>query len=97
VVGYLAWNFPLLNLGYKLGHVLASGCTCVVKPSPLTPLTTMLIGKIAEEIGFPAGVINIITGDTLEIAFVLNTSTIPRMITLIGSTVAGRAIIGQSS
>ena len=43
VVGYLAWNFPLLNLGYKLGPVLASGCTCVLKPSSQTPLTTMFI------------------------------------------------------
>ncbi|MGG1554062.1 aldehyde dehydrogenase family protein [Paenibacillus ferrarius] len=97
VVGYLAWNFPLLNLGYKLGPVLASGCTCVVKPSPITPLTTLLIGSIAKEIGFPAGVINIITGDTSELAEVLNTSTIPRMITLIGSSAAGRAVIGQSN
>jgi succinate-semialdehyde dehydrogenase/glutarate-semialdehyde dehydrogenase len=97
VVGYLAWNFPLLNLGYKLGPVLASGCTCVIKPSPLTPLTTLLIGEIAREIGFPAGVINIITGDTIELASVLNTSTIPSMITLIGSSAAGKAIIGQSN
>ncbi|MFR9708111.1 NAD-dependent succinate-semialdehyde dehydrogenase [Paenibacillus sp. MB22_1] len=97
VVGYLAWNFPLLNLGYKLGPVLASGCTCVIKPSPLTPLTTLLIGQIAEEIGFPAGVINLITGDTIELSSVMNTSTIPRMLTLIGSTSAGKAIVGQSA
>ncbi|WP_281890603.1 aldehyde dehydrogenase [Paenibacillus sp. YYML68] len=97
VVGYLTWNFPLLNLGYKLGPILASGCTGVVLPSPLTPLTTLLIGSIAEEIGFPAGVLNFIAGDTLELASVLSTSTIPRMLTLIGSSAAGRAVIGQSS
>ncbi|OUS75689.1 NAD-dependent succinate-semialdehyde dehydrogenase [Paenibacillus sp. MY03] len=97
VVGYLAWNFPMLNLAYKLGPVLASGCTCVLKPSPLTPLSTLMIGAIAEEIGFPAGVINVITGDTLKLAAVMNQSTIPRMITLIGSTAAGKAIIGQSN
>jgi succinate-semialdehyde dehydrogenase/glutarate-semialdehyde dehydrogenase len=97
VVGYLAWNFPLLNLGYKLGPVLASGCTCVLKPSPFTPLTTLMVGKLAEDIGFPRGVMNLITGETLELASVLNTSTIPRMITLIGSSAAGRAIIGQSN
>ena len=38
VVAILTWNFPLLNLGYKLGPILASGCTCVIKPSELTPL-----------------------------------------------------------
>ncbi|KAG2863928.1 hypothetical protein PC115_g25581, partial [Phytophthora cactorum] len=53
VVGYRSWNFPMLNLAYKLGPVLASGCTCVLKPSPLTPLPTMMIGSIAETIGFP--------------------------------------------
>ena len=41
VVGFLAWNFPLLNLGYKLGPTLASGCSCILKPSELTPLATL--------------------------------------------------------
>ena len=43
VVGYLAWNFPLLNAGYKLGPALAAGCTCILKPSSLTPLTTLYL------------------------------------------------------
>lgn len=62
VAAYLAWNFPLLNVGYKLGPILASGCTCVLKPASITPLSTLLIGRIANEIGFPRGVINIISG-----------------------------------
>ncbi|ONI44125.1 hypothetical protein AN641_08150 [Candidatus Epulonipiscioides gigas] len=45
VVGYLAFNFPILNLGYKLGPILASGCTCVLKPSSLTTLTSLKIGE----------------------------------------------------
>ena len=45
VVGYLAWNFPLLNLGYKLGPVLAAGCTAVIKPSRLTPLATLAVRR----------------------------------------------------
>jgi len=97
VVGYLAWNFPLLNVGYKLGPILASGCTCVLKPSSKTPLATLYIGQLAEKIGFPAGVINIIAGTGSEIGKVLSQSSIPKMITLIGSSDAGRTIIGQSS
>lgn len=97
VVGYLAWNFPLLNLGYKLGPILASGCTCVLKPSSKTPLASLYIGEIARKIGFPPGVINIIVGSSNEISPVLNESDIPKMITLIGSSETGRNIIRQSA
>ena len=97
VVGYLAWNFPLLNLGYKLGPVLASGCTCIIKPSSKTPLATLYIGQIAKEIGFPEGVINIISGPSKEIGTYLTKSKIPGMITMIGSSEAGKQIIEDSA
>jgi len=97
VVGYLACNFPLFNVGYKLGPVLASGCTCIIKPSTKTPLATMKVGEIAQKIGFPAGVFNILAGGRGEISKVLNTSSIPKMITLIGSSRAGREVVGESS
>ncbi|HBE01572.1 MAG: NAD-dependent succinate-semialdehyde dehydrogenase [Spirochaetes bacterium GWF1_41_5] len=96
VVGFLAWNFPLLNIGYKIGPVLASGCTCVLKPSSRTPLSTMLIGRILERINFPPGVINIIAGPGDETGKILNQSKIPGMITLIGSIDAGKKIITDS-
>ncbi len=97
VVGYLAWNFPLLNLGYKLGPVLASGCTCVLKPSSMTPLATLYVGEVAARIGFPKGVINIIAGSGKEVGSVLNSSKIPKMLTLIGSTDTGKELIAQSA
>ncbi|MCC2687084.1 MAG: NAD-dependent succinate-semialdehyde dehydrogenase [Paenibacillaceae bacterium] len=97
VVGYLAWNFPLLNLGYKLGPALASGCSCVLKPSSRTPLATLYIGAIAKKINFPAGVFNIVAGSGKEIGEAWNTSTIPKMITLIGSSETGRELIRQSA
>lgn len=97
VVGYLAWNFPLLNVGYKLGPSLASGCCCVLKPSTKTPLATMKVGEVAAKIGFPAGVINIIAGTHGEISTVLSTSRITKMVTLIGSSRAGREIVAESS
>lgn len=60
VVAYIAWNFPMGNLSMKLGAVLASGCTAVIKPANATPLSTLYVGEIMQRIGFPAGVINFI-------------------------------------
>lgn len=97
VVGYLAWNFPLLNVGYKVGPALASGCTCIIKPSSQTPLTTMYIGELAVEAGLPAGVLNVISGSNETVGSTLNKSDIPQLITLIGSSQSGKKIIEQSA
>ncbi len=96
VVGYLAWNFPILNLGYKLGPILASGCTCILKPSSVTPLTSLKIGEIAQK-HFPKGVVNIISGASGVVAPVMNKSPIPKMMTMIGSSNAGKSVIKESS
>ncbi|MBN2452192.1 MAG: aldehyde dehydrogenase family protein [Lentisphaeria bacterium] len=97
VVGFLAWNFPLLNLGYKLGPVLASGCTCILKPSRNTPLATALVGEILASIGFPRGVVNLVLGEDRELADRLLSSEIPAMITMIGSTEAGCGLVRASA
>ncbi|RMF90967.1 MAG: aldehyde dehydrogenase family protein [Planctomycetota bacterium] len=89
VVGYLAWNFPLLNLGYKLGPVLASGCTAIVRPSRLTPLASLRCGELLAEAGIPAGVVNLITGTDYAVTRPLLESPIPAMFTMIGSTRSG--------
>ena len=89
VVGYLAWNFPLLNLGYKIGPILASGCTGIIKPSQVTPLATLKCAELALEAGFPAGVLNVITSNNYDITNPLLTSSIPSLFTMIGSTQAG--------
>lgn len=96
VVGYLAFNFPILNLGYKLGPILASGCTCVLKPASYTPLTSLKIGEIAQK-HFPAGVINIVAGSPSVLAPVLSKSPIPKMLTMIGSSSAGKMVIRDSA
>lgn len=96
VVGYLAWNFPILNLGYKLGPILASGCTCVLKPSSVTPLTSLKIGEMAQK-HFPAGVVNIISGSASVVSPILSTSPIPKMMTMIGSSSAGKQVIKDSA
>lgn len=58
----IPWNYPLLMAAWKIAPALAAGCTCVLKPSELTPLTALELGDIALEVGLPAGVLNIISG-----------------------------------
>jgi len=63
VVGLIVpWNFPLLMASWKLGPALAAGNTCILKPASLSPMTALRIGELALEAGFPAGVINVVTG-----------------------------------
>ena len=71
VVAALAWNFPMHNLATKLGPILASGCTAVIKPATKTPLSTLYFGEILHRIGFPKGVINFVAGDAREIGTTL--------------------------
>ncbi len=92
----LAWNYPLLNVGYKLGPILASGCTCVIKPSSETPLATMMLAECIKEAGIPSGVINIVVGKGSIVSKAMNESDIPSMVTLIGSTNTGKQIIKES-
>jgi len=63
VVGQIIpWNFPLLMAAWKLGPVLACGCTVVLKPAEQTPLSALRLGELLQEAGIPAGVVNIVTG-----------------------------------
>ena len=97
VVGYLAWNYPVANVGFKLGPALAAGCTCILRPSSRAPLSTLYLGEIAVRIGFPKGVFNLIAGSSADLAPVLNESTDVRLITCIGSSATGREIIRSST
>ncbi|WP_152285641.1 NAD-dependent succinate-semialdehyde dehydrogenase [Flavicella marina] len=96
-VAYLAWNFPLLNVGYKIGPALASGCSLIIKPSGLSPLSSYLIGEILHSIDFPAGVVNILAGPSSEVATTMTTSKIPAVLTMIGSTQTGQKVIADST
>jgi betaine-aldehyde dehydrogenase len=58
----IPWNFPMLMAAWKVAPALAAGCTMVLKPSELTPITAMEYGEIAEKAGLPAGALNIVTG-----------------------------------
>jgi betaine-aldehyde dehydrogenase len=64
VVGAIVpWNYPLLMATWKLAPALAAGCTIVLKPSELCPLTTLEWASFCTEVGIPAGVVNIVTGE----------------------------------
>lgn len=94
VVGaFLAWNFPLLNLAYKIGPAMAAGCPIIIKPSSLTPISAYAVGELCESIDLPAGVVNILAGDNKDVGDTISASTIPSMLTLIGSTPVGLHIM----
>ncbi|MGJ8733968.1 MAG: aldehyde dehydrogenase family protein, partial [Cellulophaga sp.] len=96
-VAFLAYNFPLLNLGFKLGPALAAGCSIILKPSEFSPLSAYIIGEICHEINFPKGVVTVICGDVSDVGIPLCESKIPRLITMIGSTETAQKLIEQSS
>ena len=95
-VGMLAWNFPLLNVGYKLGPVLASGCSAILKPSHLTPLASLEAVHLAKEAGLPDGVINMVTSTDHSVTEALLASEIPSLVTMIGSTRGGLEVMNSS-
>lgn len=96
VAGLLTWNFPLLNLGYKLGPALASGCASVFKISDRTPLASMRVAELINEVAFPKGTVNLLCGRGKVVSDALAQSPIPRLLTMIGSTFAGKKLIEQS-
>lgn len=96
-VAYLAWNFPLLNVGFKVGPALAAGCSLVIKPSEISPVSAYLFGKICADIDFPAGVINILCGPPDEVATTMTKSKIPAVLTMIGSTNTGKKVTADST
>src|SRR6202007_382826 len=57
------WNYPLLMSVWKLAPALAAGCSVVLEPDPQPPLPALRVAELASEVGFPAGTINIVTGD----------------------------------
>src|ERR1700694_4881855 len=92
VVGQIIpWNFPLLVLAGKIAPALATGNTVVLKPAEFTPLTALAFAEICQEIGLPAGVVNIVTGDGSTGEALVKHPDVDK-IALTGSTEVGRAI-----
>ncbi|MFK4149276.1 aldehyde dehydrogenase family protein [Streptomyces sp. NPDC004065] len=93
VVGIITpWNFPLLIVSQKLPFALAVGCTAVVKPSQLTPGTTLILGDLVTEAGIPAGVVNIVTGKG-GVGSRLSEHPLVDMVSFTGSTEVGKKVM----
>ena len=92
-LAYLAWNFPLLNLAFKIAPAMAAGCPVIIRPSEQTPISAYAVGELCHQIGLPAGVVQILCTDGYDVADHLSASTVPALITLIGSSRTGRHIM----
>jgi acyl-CoA reductase-like NAD-dependent aldehyde dehydrogenase len=91
------WNFPFWILSQKLPFALAAGCTAVIKPSELTPSTTVMLGELLIEAGLPPGVVNIVLGYGQPVGATLASDPRVDMVTFTGSTAVGRAIAAAAS
>ncbi|QNO37098.1 NAD-dependent succinate-semialdehyde dehydrogenase [Protaetiibacter sp. SSC-01] len=92
------WNFPLAMATRKIAPALAAGCTVVVKPATLTPLTTLYFAKLLEEVGVPAGVVNVITTSTSnDVSEPIIRDPRLRKLSFTGSTPVGRKLLEQAA
>lgn len=86
------WNFPFWILSQKLPFALAAGCTCVVKPSEMTPSTTAMLAEMLVQAGLPPGVCNIVLGPGNPVGSLMSTHPDVDMVTFTGSTAVGKTI-----
>ena len=92
------WNFPLAMATRKIAPALAAGCTVIIKPAELTPLTTLLLARLLEEAGLPGGVLNVITTSTsAEVSEPIIADSRLRKLSFTGSTPVGRKLMIQAS
>ncbi len=91
------WNYPLLIACWKLAQALAAGNTVILKPSSLTPLSVLELGRIIQKIGLPKGVVNIINGSGEKLGEPLCSDRWVDMVSFTGSSEVGRKIIGYAS
>jgi phenylacetaldehyde dehydrogenase len=92
VAAITPWNFPLMIGLWKIMPALAAGCTMVLKPSEVTPLTSLRLAELALEAGVPPGVFNLVTGDGATCGRALTSSPLVSKISFTGSTATGKAI-----
>jgi len=86
------WNWPLNQLTCKVAPALATGCTMVLKPSEIAPVSAMILAEIIHEAGVPAGVFNLVNGDGPSVGAAISAHTEIDMVSFTGSTRAGREV-----
>ena len=92
----IPWNFPLVMAAWKIGPILATGCTTVLKTASETPVTASLLAEILKDAGVPNGVVNIITGDAEEGAYLIDSPKVKK-VGFTGSTSVGKLIAKSTS
>jgi acyl-CoA reductase-like NAD-dependent aldehyde dehydrogenase len=92
VGGITPWNYPLHQIVNKVAPALAAGCTIVVKPSEVVPLNAFVLADLAEEVGLPAGVLNLVSGTGPVVGEAIVTDPGVDMVSFTGSTRAGRRV-----
>jgi betaine-aldehyde dehydrogenase len=98
VVGTITpWNYPLQMAVWKVIPALAAGCTVVIKPSELTPLTTLTLARLAAEAGLPDGALNVVSGYGHDVGSALAGHADLDMVTFTGSTATGRKVMAAAA
>ena len=98
VAAMTPWNFPLAMITRKVGPALAAGCTVIIRPTCESPLTALVLVHLAEQAGFPPGVVNIVVGsDSAAMGKVFCESELVKKISFTGSTKIGQILMAQSS
>lgn len=97
VAAITPWNFPASMITRKVAPALAAGCTVVIKPSGETPFTAIKLVELADEAGIPAGVINIVTGPSGDIADVWQKDSRVRKLSFTGSTEVGKQLMAGAA
>src|SRR3546814_7571394 len=92
----IPWNFPLTMAVWKLGPALATGNTVVLKCAPETPGSALELTKLCHEVGFPAGVVNVITGNA-EVGECIVTSTMVGKVSFTGSRENGKRVMALAA
>lgn len=91
------WNYPLMMTAWKIAPALAAGCTIILKPASLTPLTALALADICHEAGVPAGVLNVVTGSGAEIGSYLVEHPGVDKVAFTGETTTGKDIMAKAS
>jgi betaine-aldehyde dehydrogenase len=93
VVGCIApWNYPLHQIAAKIAPALAAGCTVVVKPSEVTPLSAFVLAEVIDSCGLPPGVFNLVSGDGAGVGEAIVNHPLVDMVSFTGSTAAGKRV-----
>ena len=91
------WNWPMNQIALKVIPALATGCTCVLKPSEHTPVSAMVYAEIIHEAGYPAGIFNLVHGDGVNVGSALSRHADVQMMSFTGSTRAGTAVMRDAA